>query len=71
MYLIDVSLTCHQYFTEADSKAGDDDDDEDYDKFGCCLSCGEFFCPSTDQCISDWDNCDLGSSQNDIVLFFL
>jgi hypothetical protein len=34
---------------------------EDYDKHGCCLSCGEFYCPSSKKCISDWDDCNLGS----------
>lgn len=33
---------------------------DDYDKHGCCLSCGEFYCPSSKKCISDWDDCNLG-----------
>lgn len=38
-----------------------DDDDEDYDDYGCCLTCGEFYCHSSKKCITDWDSCDLGS----------
>jgi len=37
------------------------DDDEDYDAYGCCLTCGYFYCHSSKMCISDWDGCDLGS----------
>ena len=33
---------------------------KDIDKYGCCLSCGEFYCQSSEKCVSDWDECEVG-----------
>jgi hypothetical protein len=43
--------------TTTNSAAGDG---RDYDKHGCCISCGEFYCPSSDKCETEWGKCELG-----------
>lgn len=40
-------------------------DDNDYDIHGCCLTCGEVFCPTSNTCVDDWDDCKLGKSFGD------
>lgn len=27
---------------------------------GCCISCGEFYCPSQEKCMTDWGKCEFG-----------
>lgn len=43
--------------------------EEDYDSNGCCLSCGEFYCAQSKECVSDWDSCVLGKFDSNECTF--
>lgn len=40
-----------------------------YDKHGCCLSQGEFYCDSSRKCVSEWDYCSMGEYDADSCEF--
>lgn len=31
-----------------------------YDEFGCCISCGHYYCSSKGKCVEEWKYCDAG-----------
>ena len=40
-----------------------------YDSHGCCMSCGELWCPRTGKCQSEWSDCDPGSADLTACMF--